>query len=223
MSKEREKTLREIHSRTNSQADSQVLVAPGGVTYLYGATPNEPDPTKASIVGWVREDALSDIWAADKVLHNGKWYVSLSEVSAIMVGNKIPDPTSEEWQKETFSNLDKDHSDLAPAEVKAIRDKLTEAEQSGMGEPIECCGEGCCAHIDDGTKEGRKFIRYYGDDHEANLAAEEGFDPKGWDQAKLSDYQGKTVSYDKEKDHWFDMNPTAKEDYWLRKDKEAKL
>jgi len=32
----------------------------------------------------VRKDVLSEIWAAHKVVHNGKWYVSLSEVCNII-------------------------------------------------------------------------------------------------------------------------------------------
>jgi hypothetical protein len=36
----------------------------------------------------VREDVLSDIWAANKTLHKGKWYVELSKVAEI-IGGKL--------------------------------------------------------------------------------------------------------------------------------------
>jgi len=32
----------------------------------------------------IRKDILNDIWAAHKVVHNGKWYVELSEVCKII-------------------------------------------------------------------------------------------------------------------------------------------
>ena len=35
----------------------------------------------------VREEILSDIWAANKTVHNGKWYVELSQVAEIIGGD----------------------------------------------------------------------------------------------------------------------------------------
>tara|TARA_R110002050_G_scaffold203840_3_gene339031 strand:+ start:1647 stop:1865 length:219 start_codon:yes stop_codon:yes gene_type:complete len=35
----------------------------------------------------LREDILSDIWAAPKKVVNGKWYVELSQVAEIIGGN----------------------------------------------------------------------------------------------------------------------------------------
>jgi hypothetical protein len=35
----------------------------------------------------VRESILSDIWAANKTVHNGKWYVELSQIAEIIGGS----------------------------------------------------------------------------------------------------------------------------------------
>ena len=37
----------------------------------------------------VREEILSDIWAANKTVHNGKWYVELSQVAEIIGGSDV--------------------------------------------------------------------------------------------------------------------------------------
>jgi len=39
----------------------------------------------------VREEVLSEIWAADKKLIDGKWYVCLSDVAEIVGGEPTPD------------------------------------------------------------------------------------------------------------------------------------
>ena len=43
------------------------------------------EPTSTNI----REDILSDIWAANKKVVNGKWYVELSQVAEIIGGNDV--------------------------------------------------------------------------------------------------------------------------------------
>ena len=37
----------------------------------------------------IREDILSDIWAANKKVVNGKWYVELSQVAEIIGGKHV--------------------------------------------------------------------------------------------------------------------------------------
>tara|TARA_B100001094_G_scaffold289806_1_gene306965 strand:+ start:429 stop:635 length:207 start_codon:yes stop_codon:yes gene_type:complete len=44
------------------------------------------DPTKW-IGANIREDILSDIWAANKKVVDGKWYVELSQVAEIIGGS----------------------------------------------------------------------------------------------------------------------------------------
>jgi hypothetical protein len=43
------------------------------------------EPTSANI----REDILSDIWAANKKVVDGKWYVELSQVAEIIGGDHV--------------------------------------------------------------------------------------------------------------------------------------
>ena len=37
----------------------------------------------------IRESILSDIWAANKTVHNGKWYVELSEICNIIGADHV--------------------------------------------------------------------------------------------------------------------------------------
>ena len=108
MSKEREEAYRSMHKSMNNST-------------------HEYMPEKAPLLKNVNENALSSIWASDsRVLIDGKWYVSISDVSEILYNKDAdpePDPLSEEWQVDLFPNLN-----------------------IGKPKKIECCGTGCCDH-----------------------------------------------------------------------------
>ena len=189
MSKEREAALRESHRAKEmeeqslppsfrSEHDRTWAIAWPSMTGSDGAHDydtssgiiydKEPELAKRAkeMEGAMPEDtalAMHTLWNSEhKINLNGKWYVPISEVSELLTaGPEGPEPLSEEWQAELFPNLN-----------------------IGMGKPIECCGEGCCAHenntytsgqwsdplncvahIDDGTPEGKKIM-------------EKGFQPK---------------------------------------------
>ena len=44
--------------------------------------------TKLYMETATREEVLSEIWAADKRVIDGKWYVCLSDVAEIVTGNE---------------------------------------------------------------------------------------------------------------------------------------
>ena len=53
-------------------------------------------PGKAPLIKNVNENALSAIWASDsRVMVNGKWYVSISDVSEILYNKDQKDPEDE--------------------------------------------------------------------------------------------------------------------------------
>ena len=65
---------------------------------------NEMAETAPRVVG-AEEDALHTLWSSEhRELINGKWYVPLSEVAAVLHTTMV-EPLSEEWQAKTFENL----------------------------------------------------------------------------------------------------------------------
>ena len=65
---------------------------------------NEMAETAPRVIG-AQEDALHTLWSSEhRELINGKWYVPLSEVTAVLRTTTV-EPLSEEWQARCFSNL----------------------------------------------------------------------------------------------------------------------
>jgi hypothetical protein len=59
----------------------------------------------APLVTGADEDALHTLWSSERrELIDGKWYVPISEVAAVLHTTTV-EPLSEEWQARTFENL----------------------------------------------------------------------------------------------------------------------
>ena len=65
---------------------------------------NEMAKTAPRVTG-AQEDALHTLWSSERrELIDGKWYVPISEVAAVLQ-TEVTEPLSEEWQAKTFPNL----------------------------------------------------------------------------------------------------------------------
>jgi hypothetical protein len=65
---------------------------------------NEMAETAPRVTG-AQEDALHTLWSSERrELIDGKWYVPISEVAAVLHTTTV-EPLSEEWQAQCFPNL----------------------------------------------------------------------------------------------------------------------
>ena len=60
-------------------------------------------------------NAMHTLWQSERKINlNGKWYVPISEVADILTApTEEPDPLSEEWQAQTFPNLNIGNVDVS--------------------------------------------------------------------------------------------------------------
>jgi len=108
MSKEREAALRGAH-KARAAADPVMDNADMEGTGLEWRNALPPSFRSEHEKKWAtppEDNAMHTLWNSERRINlNGQWYVPLTEVAAILDTAPPEDPTSEEWQAQTFPNL----------------------------------------------------------------------------------------------------------------------
>jgi len=117
MSKEREAALRNAHAnRTPDPVMDNADMEGTGYRWRNALPPSFRSEHEKKWATPPEDNAMHTLWNSERRINlNGQWYVPLTEVAATLDTAPTEDPTSEEWQAQTFPNLN---------------------IGSGMGEPI---------------------------------------------------------------------------------------
>jgi len=118
MSKEREAALRGAHKAraTTDPVMDNADMEGTGLEWRNALPPSFRSEHEKKWSTPPEDNAMHALWNSERRINlNGQWYVPLTEVAATLDTAPTEDPTSEEWQAQTFPNLN---------------------IGSGMGEPI---------------------------------------------------------------------------------------